>query len=579
MKKIICADREFFVEKEADIRVTLKQQTENVQVFHLEINSEKPIGNVEMIIPFEMKGVLSTYAPTSVFKRNRMVMQWFAPTSSQSNFSFGTPFLSVVNRGNINFATLALSDAVNDNEIQFYVQDFKQEGNVEFKIKLLTGREKFTHYAVDLRIDDGKQEIANAIQELTKWFKEYYPNNLNVSDVCYEPLYSSWYNFHQHPNSALLEKELILAKELGFGSLIIDDGWQYDGNGTSDYIDCGDWKISEEKFPDFKGFVEKAHALGIKVLLWFPLPFVGFNTKAYQKFKDKLLYEEGNTTNAGILDPRYKEVREFITDCIVDIFKKYNLDGLKLDFTDSFFIKEETPKANEKMDIHSLSDAIQQLLNDINDKVLFINKDAAIEYRQNYVGPAITQYGNMLRVGDCAFDSITNRIAINDMRLLNYRLAIHSDMLYWGVNETNENVATQLNNVLFSVPQISVLLTEDTKEHIQVLKNYVAYWQENRNTLMHGEFHVFGMDSNYTMAYAEDEEKRIIASYVNGVIKSDNKPLDIFNASNSEGIIIESEDKKLAKSYNCLGELVEEREINVGINKIQLPLGGRVEVR
>ena len=189
------------------------------------------------------------------------------------------------------------------------------------------------------------------------------------------------------------------------------------------------------------------------------------------------------------------------------------------------------------------------------------------------------RYGNMLRVGDCAFDSITNRIAINDMRLLNYPLAIHSDMLYWGINETNENVATQLNNVLFSVPQISVLLTQDTKGHIQTLKNYVTYWRENQNTLMYGDFHVFDMDSNYTMAYAEDKDKRIVATYVKGVIKSDKKQLDIFNASNSEGVIIESKNEGIAKSYNCLGELVEEREINVGLNKINLPLGGRVEVR
>lgn len=578
MKKMICDDREFYIDDNANVSITLKKKTETAQIFHLEVNSQMPIGNIEIIIPFEMKGILSTYAPTNAFKRNRMVMQWFQPTVSKSNFSFGTPFLSAVDRGNINFATLALSDAVNDNELMFYVQDFKQEGNVEFKVRLLTGRERITHYEVDLRIDDTTREIASTVKELSQWFKEYYPNCLNESGVCYEPLYSSWYNFHQHPNSALLEKELVRAKELGFGSLIIDDGWQYDGNGTSDYIDCGDWEISKEKFPDFSGFVNKAHALEIKVLLWFPLPFVGFNTKAYQKFKNKLLYEEGNTTNAGILDPRYKETRNFIVDCITDIFEKYNLDGLKLDFTDSFFITEQTPKANSEMDYESLSDAIQQLLTEINEKVLLIKKDVAIEYRQNYVGPAITQYCNMLRVADCAFDSITNRIAINDMRLLNYALAVHSDMLYWGINETNENVATQLNNILFSVPQISVLLTKDNEGHIKTLKNYVSYWLKNREILMHGDFHVFGMDSNYTMAYAEDKDKRIVVNYVQGLVKADKKQLDIINASNSQDVVIESEKERMVKSYNCLGELIEERKITVGINKIKLPLGGRVEV-
>ena len=579
MQHIVCDDREFYIDSDIGISITLKHRENGVQVFRVEINGKNPVGNIDIIIPFDMKGILSTYAPTNIFKRNRMVMQWFAPTSSKSDFSFGTPFLSVVDRGNINFATVSLSDAVTDSEILFYVQDFNQEGKVEFKVRLLIGREKFTHYEVDLRIDDNSREISSSIKELTKWFKKYYPECLNTPDSCFAPLYSSWYNFHQHPNGILLERELKAAKEAGFGSLIIDDGWQYDGNGTSDYIDCGDWKISEEKFPDFVGFVDKAHALKIKVLLWFPLPFAGFNSKAYKRFKHKLLYEEGNTVNAGVLDPRYKEVREFITDSIIEIFNKYNLDGLKLDFIDSFILKDESPDLNDEMDKSSLSAAVQQLLKDINDKALSIKKDIMIEYRQNYVGPAITQYCNLLRVADCAFDSITNRIAVNDMRLLNYNPAIHSDMLYWGLNDTNENVATQLNNTLFSVPQVSVLLTEDTQDHIRTLKNYVRYWNNNRDTLMFGDFSVFGMDCNYTMACAEDKDKRIVAIYSANIIKCGKKPSDILNASNSEEVVVENENDMIAKSYDCLGELIEERKLTAGINKLKLFLGGRIEIR
>lgn len=72
------------------------------------------------------------------------------------------------------------------------------------------------------------------------------------------------------------------------------------------------------------------------------------------------------------------------------------------------------------------------------------------------------------------------------------------------------------------------------------------------------------------MAYAEDNDKRIVATYVQGVIKSNEKPLDIISASNSEDAIIESENIKIAKSYNCLGELVVEKKIIAGVNKIKL---------
>lgn len=571
-----CNNTIFFVDERVETNIILKEQENEVSIYELKIKGESPLNNVEIIIPYKMEGILSTYAPTNAFKRNRMVMQWFAPISSQSNFYYGSPFLSVIDRGNINFATIALSDSVMNNEIMFYVQDFQQEGNVEFKIKLITGREQLRNYSVELRIDRRKQCITNSLNDLTDWFRKKYNNTIDVPEVCYMPLYSTWYNFHQHPNAELLEKELKIAKEMGFESVIIDDGWQYDGNGTSDYIDCGDWSISSEKFPDFKNFINNVHALGMKVALWFPLPFVGFHTKAYKRFRNKLLYEEALSTNAGILDPRYKEVREFISETIVGLFKNYNLDGLKLDFIDSFMIKEDTPDVKEDMDEPLLTNAVQALLGSINEKIFSIKHNAMIEYRQNYVGPAITQYCNMLRVADCAFDSITNRIAINDMRLLNDKLAIHSDMLYWHCEDTNENVATQLNNVLFSVPQISVLLSEDSDGHKEVLKNYLIYWKENQKLLVENKLFVEGMDSNYSCAFVENDTKKIVVLYTKNSIKYEDKQVEVINASNYEELFIEGNKAKTAYSYDCLGNLVEVKDLYAEINKIVFKLGGKV---
>ena len=59
-------------------------------------------------------------------------------------------------------------------------------------------------------------------------------------------------------------------------TVIIDDGWQYDGNGTGDYFDCGPWEVSREKFANFKEFVNKVHELDMKVAVWFPVPFSCF---------------------------------------------------------------------------------------------------------------------------------------------------------------------------------------------------------------------------------------------------------------------------------------------------------------
>ena len=107
-----CNNTIFFVYEKVETNIILKEQENEVSIYELKIKGESPLHNVEIIIPYKMEGILSTYAPTNAFKRNRMVMQWFDPISSQSNFYYGSPFLSVIDRGNINFATIALSDSV-----------------------------------------------------------------------------------------------------------------------------------------------------------------------------------------------------------------------------------------------------------------------------------------------------------------------------------------------------------------------------------------------------------------------------------------------------------------------------------
>ena len=40
------------------------------------------------------------------------------------------------------------------------------------------------------------------------------------------PMYSTWYNYHQNVDAAVLLKEVAVAKKMGFDSIIVDDGWQ-----------------------------------------------------------------------------------------------------------------------------------------------------------------------------------------------------------------------------------------------------------------------------------------------------------------------------------------------------------------
>jgi alpha-galactosidase len=86
------------------------------------------------------------------------------------------------------------------------------------------------------------------------------------------------------------------------------------------------------------------------------------------------------------------------------------------------------------------------------------------------IGPYMRKYGNLFRVGDCPNNAITNRVGVMDLRLLSGKTAVHSDMIMWSTEDTTENAALQLINVLFGVPQFSMLFEKLAQDHFEMAK-------------------------------------------------------------------------------------------------------------
>src|SRR5258708_29260012 len=83
-----------------------------------------------------------------------------------------------------------------------------------------------------------------------------------------------------------------------------------------------------------KADVGRVHELGMKYLLWYAVPFVGIRSKAYDRFAGKLLGTI-DALSAGVLDPRFPDVREHIVSTYEQAMRAWDLDGFKLDFIDS----------------------------------------------------------------------------------------------------------------------------------------------------------------------------------------------------------------------------------------------------
>lgn len=161
----------------------------------------------------------------------------------------------------------------------------------------------------------------------------------------------------------------------------------------------------------------------------YSVPFVGKHSKAWNRFKGKFLDSEEN--EYCVLDPRYNEVRDYLIDTYENAVKEWGIDGFKLDFIDSFRMTEFSNKYNSEMDTEQLEDAIEKLLSDVLKKLRDVNPDILIEFRQNYTGPLMQTYGNMLRASDCPLDALTNRVKTLDLRMMSGCGVVHSDMLMW----------------------------------------------------------------------------------------------------------------------------------------------------
>ena len=485
----------------------------------------------------------------------------------ESRTASGMPLIALYNKANTNRMTVALSDP--SNPITLSAGVVEETGRVNIKIDLFSQLcASIKEYEVIIRIDRRAIPHYQCLKDARKWWSDigyecaYTPNYAKL------PMYSTWYSFHQHTIPDEIINECKIAKEYGMDTVIVDDGWQTDDNSRG-YAFCGDWQVCETKIPNMKDFVDKIHSLGMKFMIWFSVPFVGFESKNYERFKGMYLNTR-EKMRASVLDPRFKEVRDFLTDIYAESVEKYGWDGLKLDFIDSFALSEESSQNYEKMDTVSVEEGLQRLLSEATEKLKKINPEIMIEFRQSYIGPAISRYGNIFRVTDCPNDPIYNRVFSLNLRLTSGTTAVHSDMIMWNSNDTNESVLYQLLSVMFAVPQISVRFDKITADHKKILKGYLEFWKNHRDVLLNGELKVYDAEANYSMAQSQKDGQSVAVLY-QGVVKRVECECEyIFNSTGKNDIYVEADENRKYEIYDIFGNKYSSGEIAKGISKLPI---------
>jgi alpha-galactosidase len=507
-------------------------------------------------------------------------------TGFVANATALAPVASLYSVDNTNRLTFALSDALSTSVVRTGVNE--NTAMMVCAIDLFTEpRDPFSHYGATLRVDVRQSRYDEALADVARWWAQL--PGMAPSDVpkrAREPLYSTWYSYHQDLTDNDIERECRAARDLGFGGVIVDDGWQAEGVGSG-YLSCGDWEPAHSKFPDMRAHVKRVQDMGLSYLLWFDVPHVGEQTRAYSRFRDKMLgfWRAGD---AWVLDPRFPDVREHLVSLYERCLREWQLDGFKLDFVDSFralgLEKSAVDQVGGGRDIASVAVAVDTLLSDTMSRLRAINPDVMIEFRQSYVGPFMRKYGNMFRAADCPNDPLRNRVSILDVRMLAGSSPVHADMLMWHPEETAENVALQFVNTLFGVPQVSVRLDSLSNAHFRVVNHWLLFGLRYREVLLGGELSAVNSEAHYPRVSARTKNCAIHVAY-------DAPTFDLDDEAPATAVLVNGAATTSAfvsattawngaavRVFDAFGDLVVAKALTSGVSSVKVPVAGYAEI-
>lgn len=313
----------------------------------------------------------------------------------------------------------------------------------------------------------------------------------------------------------------------------------------------------------------------------YSVPYVGIHSKNYARFKDMFL----RGGDVGVLDPRFPEVREHLCQVYEKALRDWNLDGFKLDFIDAFGYGGQDPAIRQNYagrDIRSLPEAINALMKEVVRRLQAIKPDVLIEFRQSYIGPAIRQYGNMLRAGDCPGDLQGNRISIANLRLTSGTTPVHADMLEWNPADKPESAARHILSAMYGVVQYSMMLRDIPADHVKTIRHWINFTQKHRRTLLQSTFRPYYPEAGYPILEAESAVERIITAYQDNLtipVGPPDRDVYVVNATGTASLVLDLAAKpRKATLVDTYGNTFDAPELKTGLQRVALPGSGYIRL-
>ncbi len=569
-------------------------------VLSLETVSGKPLPppRVALAMHAPVRGAVACWTPQHV--HFEMPLPW-TQARVGANAARDLPLYANVGADGAARLVLAVSECVRRVVIRGVIDEYRADEELEVAF-FTEPEEPLSRYSARIRLDTRQCPFAAALSEAARWLDNSALSTRHSSLVtrhsdappppaATRPWYSTWYSYHQHVTAEAVLAEARAARKLGMRGLLLDAGWMKSRRGVPGgwmaEARFGDWIPDPAKFPDMRALSRAVRAEGLAFGLWFALPFVSRHSTAWRTWKDKLLWiRSGGASEWGILDPRFPEVRAHLASLFGRVTREWELDGLKLDFIDSFELRtsapanapgaltapnlpqEEAKRSDDRTagpeggrDFVSVPQAVVALMEGVSAAIRAAKPDALVEFRQGYVGPAIRPFGNMMRASDCPSCIATNRIKTVDLRLTSGTTPVHGDMLEWDLGATAEDAMLQLLATLFAVPQISMRLAELPPRHRAALRFWLRFWNAHRDTLLGAPFRPVHPQAGYPVVAAAGAEETVAAVYQSGAVadawQDGAKTGFVVNATGARGLTVRFATRpKSVELLDCTGRKV-----------------------
>lgn len=412
---------------------------------------------------------------------------------------------------------------------------------------------------------------------------EFFDLKCQYSRKAFEPMWCSWVDWDSKDlNTDMLLQNIQIGVSLGIKNFIIDDGWY--GNGLdSDYaidMNIGDWEPDQQKFPDMRLLVEKAHQLGARPFIWCAPHAVAKKSNAYQKNFNYLLADENGIP--VINEPQYysycfqcPEAREIMANICAKLITKWGFDGSKYDLF-NWVPNVPCKNPNHKHDTSSMIEGLEKTLKLIHEKTQKINPNHIIELKQNYGTIFNMQFGNLIRAGDSPFDIETNYQ--RTLHIQCYTPSALNDYQTFTINDTAEDIACIIIKMIAAgIPSYGVNFNKLSNVEKKVIQYYNTFYSHNIEVFQNSRIPLNPMHTAMCINEKNMDYIFLLAHVSFCEIKRDSL---IFNGTYKSTVLLKNDvvDEYCLISKDCIGNVVEKKMIHNNLVEVNVPIGGTLQI-